>query len=492
VFLFLVAWIALLPCERAHADTTEETARTIGTAVQLLVDDWLIESTSNSQLVMHPPVRREEVFVFDAPWEGVQSAYVTVMQVDSGYRMYYRAGGDLTREYVAMAVSDDGIHWTRPTLGLFEYNYTTTNNIIWSGEKKAYWECHNFAPFIDENPAAPVSEKFKAVTLSRRDYGGVTKKILMGFVSADGIHWRRIQEDPIITEGAFDSHNTAFWDVTRGEYVCYLRNGRDGFRQIMRATSSDFINWTDPEWLEYGDAPLEQFYTNGIIAYPDSPGLYLGFPMRFVRERTTVWYPPETVDALSDGVMMSSHDGLNFHRPFMEAFIRPGLLRINWGSGHGNQTPAWGILQTSPEETSVYWLEQYNIRAQPYHVPVLRRGTVRRDGFASMNAPFEGGEFLTRPIAFGGRNLIVNYSTSAVGSLRVEIQDTDGNPRPGYELASCLEIYGDELERTVRWTGGPDLEALIGVPVRLRFVMKDADLYSLRFAPATASRASVR
>lgn len=49
------------------------------------------------------------------------------------------------------------------------------------------------------------------------------------------------------------------------------------------------------------------------------------------------------------------------------------------------------------------------------------------------------------------------------------------------EEKDCPEVFGDQLERVVAWTSGPDLSALAGKPIRLRFTLKDADLYSLRF-----------
>jgi len=80
-----------------------------------------------------------------------------------------------------------------------------------------------------------------------------------------------------------------------------------------------------------------------------------------------------------------------------------------------------------------------------------------------------------------GHELVLNLSTSAAGSVRVEIQGSDGKPVPGYALADCLEIFGDSLERPVAWKAGGDLSKLAGQPIRLRFELKDADLYSMRF-----------
>ena len=93
-----------------------------------------------------------------------------------------------------------------------------------------------------------------------------------------------------------------------------------------------------------------------------------------------------------------------------------------------------------------------------------------------------GGELLTRPLVFAGSELVLNYSTSAAGSVQVELQDAQGVPLPGFALADAEPLYGDALEQPALWRKECDLGALAGTPVRLRFVLKDADLFSLRFA----------
>ena len=111
----------------------------------------------------------------------------------------------------------------------------------------------------------------------------------------------------------------------------------------------------------------------------------------------------------------------------------------------------------------------------------LERMTLRLDGFASLNAPYQGGEMVTKPLRFKGSRLEINYSTSAAGGIRIEMQDPKGQPIPGFTLDECPEIIGDQIERTVSWKGGSDLSSLSGKPVRMRVVLKDADLYSIRF-----------
>lgn len=452
----------------------------IASDLQLFIDTRLISRMlGDIRLKMHPPIPKEIALILDAPWEGGMSGYVTVMDTGSGYRMYYRGGGETTEEVTALAESKDGIHWKRPVLGIHEFQGSRANNIVYKGRNKSYWESHNFTPFLDTNPNAPDTEKYKAIGLGRWIRpDGEDVKALVALSSPDGIHWKPMRDESIINDGSFDSQNVAFWDFRLNQYVCYFRDGRQGKRAVKRAVSPDFLNWSAGEWLEYPGRPLEQFYTNAILPYPRNANIYIGFPMRFVPERKAVGEDARPVDALSDAVFISSHDGITFDRTFMEAWLRPGLDPANWGEGHGNNTPAWGLLQTSQKEYSVYWCENYG------QIPHIRRGTIRIDGFASINAGYQGGEVQTVPIVFEGRRLVINYSTSAVGSIQVEIRRPDGRAVPGFGFEECQDIYGDEINRTVIWGGSKTKPAaLAGQPVQLVFRLKDADLYSFRFGP---------
>jgi hypothetical protein len=474
--------VASLVLLLSHEFAAAEAPINVGSRLQLFVDRQIMASMQNTRLELHHPVPREVVFKFDADWEGGMSAYVTVMQDGDLFRMYYRGGGEETEEVTCMATSHDGVQWTRPRLGLHEFKRSKENNIIYRGRRKAHWESHNFTPFKDTNPAASKESRYKALGLGRHVRpDGEDVKALVALESFDGVNWRRMQEAAIITAGSFDSQNVAFWDGARGEYVCYFRDGRPvpgagKIRSVLRTTSKDFIHWSKPAWLDFGNTPLEQFYVNTIIPYLREPTLLLGFPMRFVPERKVVGAEARRVDGVSDAVLISSRDGLRFDRTFMEAFIRPGLDPLNWGNAHGNNTPAWGLLPTGTNELSIYWAEHHG------GTPQLRRGTLRVDGFASVRAPYQGGSFVTRPFRFQGRSLRLNYSTSAVGSVRAEIQDAAGNPIRGFALADSTELFGDEIERQVAWKNKTDLSRLSGTPIRLRFEMKDADLFSFRFA----------
>jgi hypothetical protein len=456
--------------------TSSPSVLTIDAAPEPFFDRRLIASTTGDiNLRLHPPLRREVVFRFDAPWEGAESGYVTVLAADDRkFLMFYRGGGESTREQTCLAQSADGIHWTRPTVGLFEFKGSKQNNIIlMPTNRKAYGESHNFTPFLDRNPATSPDHKFKALAMTRPD----SRPALAAFASADAIHWTRLVNEPVITRGSFDSQNTAFWDPNLRQYACYSRIGRDGKRQIQRSLSDDFIHWSEPRSLDYGDAPLEHFYTNAITLHPANPRLYIGLPMRFVPERKKIGLPPRDTDGLSDAVVITSRDGLRFERTFREAFIRPGLDQQNWGHAHGNQTPACGILQTSPTQLSIYWSEHYGA------TPRLVRGTIRPGGPASIHAGADGGELLTQPLRLAGSSLHINYSTSATGSIKVELRTLTGNPLPGVAMTDCDEIYGDELDRPISWNGRTAIpEQFRAGPLRLRIRLRDIDLWAIHTA----------
>ena len=176
---------------------------------------------------------------------------------------------------------------------------------------------------------------------------------------------------------------------------------------------------------------------------------------------------------ISDGAYMTSRDRLDFHI-WGEAFVRPGQEQENWTDR--NNMAAWGMLQLSPEKLSLYYLRHYQ-----HPTAHLARMTVRTDGFVSAHAGSIVGTLTTKPLVFEGKNLVINFATSAGSQIRVELQDEQGKPVPGYEKDNCPAIYGDEIEHVVSWKKGSDLSGLQNKPVKIKFELIDADLYSVRF-----------
>lgn len=472
----------------------------VGSRLELLVDDYLIDSMKGAaRFELHHPTPRDIVMVHDAPWEGAGSGYHTVFKDGSIYRMYYKAWhlkvdeNGLTIPHDTLgcyAESVDGIHWVKPDLGLFEFEGSTANNIVCEGKGS-----HDFTPFKDTNPDCPPEASYKAV--------GYGKGGLYGFVSEDAIHWTLVQQDPIMTGYPFDTQNVAFWDSEHGLYRAYVRDfDRDapgfggGKRGIRMATSPDFINWTEAEWLIYPDSPPMALYTNQVKPYYRAPHIYVGFPTRYVE---LDWSPSTKKlpnlqhrewraksnrrygTAITEALLMTSRDGLTFKR-WGDPFLAPGLGHPgNWM--YGDKYLAWHVVETknfikgAPDELSLYATESY----WTDNSSALRRYTLRVDGFVSAHAPLEGGELVTKPLVFDGSELVLNFATAAFGGMRIEIQDAQGNPIDGFRLEDCPELFGDSIEWVVPFKDGSDLAALAGTPVRLRFVMKSAGLYGFQF-----------
>ena len=486
--------------QAASGEPKGSVAVDIGNRRELFVDRHLVATLEGeARQILHHPIPREVVLVSDRPWEGNGLNYVTVFQDGGLYKMYYR-GGDYDRgvtslheQVYCLATSRDGIRWNRPSLGLVEFGGSMDNNILLTEKDEALgYICHNFSPFLDSNPAAPKSERYKAV-------GGGP---LFALVSADGVHWRKATDKPIITEGAFDSQNLAFWDSIRGEYRAYHRQFRNG-RDIMTETSARFSSgWTKPVFLEYAPERGGELYTNQITPYKRAPHIFIGFPTRYedrglnpATRHLPQWDYRQLRSkgslregtAVTEGLFMSSRDGAHFH-VFQEAFIRPGLrTKDSWFYGDNYQNNGLVVTRSTlaedaPDELSMYLTEATLQNGKPAK---LRRYTIRMDGFVSINAPMKGGRVTTKPIWFSGSRLSLNFSSSARGGVRVGLADLQGKPLPGYSLDDCPWIYGDSLDRVVEWAQSGEITNSVGhiagQSVKLIFELKDADLYSYKF-----------
>ena len=476
------AWTLLLAASALLALAVAAQVRTpdaldIGSRRELFVDRFLVESMDGTLLRLHEPQPRDVAIRIDHPWEGWYNIGGTVFFHGGRYRMYYRCIPGTTvraRQATCYAESPDGIRWTKPALDAVAVAGAGANNLV-AGEDGGPIPS-NLDVFLDSRPGVPVSEQIKAVyylagsqrltpTNSAR---GVAEKRGVFLVSADGVRFRRMEPQPVLAstlENSFDSQNLYFWSPAEGQYVGYFRHS-DPRRSAARVTSPDLMRWSAPVPMTYGDTRREQIYTTQTLPYFRAPHIYVALAARFLEGRPG--HP-------SEGVLMSTRAGsTQFDRTFMEAFVRPGLGEANWAVR--SNFPLWGIVQTGPAEISFYVNREYG--QSSWHI---RRYALRLDGFASVHAPYAGGVMITRPFRFSGSELELNVATSAAGAVRVEIQDAGGRPIPGYTLADAQEIMGDDVARVAAWRSGTDVRALAGRAVRLRFVMRDADLYSLRF-----------
>lgn len=424
----------------------------IANRLELFVDDHLIDSIAgDARRQMLTPEPREVVFETGEAWEGNTSGYYTVFQDGDIYRMIYRGWQHddqkkaAHKETTCYAESKDGIHWTKPNLGLFEWNGSKENNIVWLGPGT-----HNFTAFHDTNPDTPSSSRYKAFGGGR---GG-----LLPLESPDCVHWKLIQAKPVITNGAFDSQNLAFWDSHRGEYRAYWRYFGSGVRSIRTATSKDFIHWDNEADLTYAaGTPTEHLYTNAIQKYFRAPHLFVGFPTR---------YEPKSQQV--EPILMTSRDGRTFHR-HADAVI-PRTAPKDRNHNRSNYM-VWGMfpLPGKPNEISVYGTENY-YEPTPGRV---RRFAYRTDGFVALRGGEKGGLVTTKPLKHNGRQLLLNYVVQPGGALVVSAINASGKL-----IGQSKPLKGSAVDGRVDWEQQPVLGSGI---IQLRFELKHADVFSIRF-----------
>ncbi len=458
----------------ANASAVAAETIDIGARRELFVDDYLIDRLSGAEQVLQIPEPKDVVFTADAPWEGNTSAYFTLFADGDGFRMYYRGSGyDLTTEetlhpeYTCLALSKDGIHWTRPELDLFEFDGTKANNIVWSGTSAT----HNLVVFKDRNPAAPLDARYKAI-------GGHGKP--RAYQSGDGVHWKMVADRALVSKGTFDSQNTAFWDAAHGVYRMYWRTNPNSVRSIRTAVSNDFEKFTDEKDLVYPGKPAPddlpyldrvQLYTNAVQPYVRAPHLFIAFPTQFIQKSKET--PPKFYQ--TQPLFMSSRDGVEFRR--WDQPVIPTSAPKDRDGNRGNYM-AWGMLQLpgNDRELSLYASEGNRKHGSTR----LRRFVYRVDGFVGIVAGPTGGELLTKPLVAAGEHLIINYKAADGGRLRVELQGIEGRPLDGFGIADCEPLAGDEVDVAVRWKRSPRSWPA-GRPFRIRFVLENATLFSMRF-----------
>ncbi len=464
----------------------------IGSRRELFVDKFLVDRIEGGQLRLHPPVSAGTVLRFDQPWEGALNGYFSVFKDGETYRMYYRGYNPRAEHnYVCYAESKDGSHWERPALGLLEINGSRANNAVFTPDSEEDMG-GNAAVFLDRRPGVPANERIKLVVSTQLG------RALVCYVSQDGKRFRRLKPEPLYTSDlpyAHDSMTCVFWSVSENCYVSYFRHTHGGRRAVARTTSSDFVEWTSEVAMKYSDTgtstPSQHLYTNQTHPYFRAPHIYIALPARYFPGRrvltdkqvseiqlekvnwrggVSTWSKKD----VSDVGFMTTRGGNRYDRVFMEAFIRPGQGLRHWTSR--SNYAALGVVPTGDHQMSIYVNRHYG-----QETAYLERLTLRLDGFASLHAPYSGGELTTKPLTYQGDRLVVNLSTSAAGSLRVELQNPNGEPIPGFTLSECIEIIGDEIDRTVSWRQGADVSGWAGKPLRIRFYLKDADLFSFQF-----------
>ncbi len=503
-----------------------QVALDVGNRRQLFIDGRFIATSNNVALVTHQPRKTgESTITTDRPWElGGLGPYSCVIKDASGYRIWYHTMDSklwdtgLTNGSICYATSDDGIIWKKPDLGLVEYKGSWKNNIVVGhGAAGIFLGQDGMMVFVDPN--APAGERFRMVNRFGHKLEESSDGVNL-LSSGDGIHWKKthvgvVAYRPEVKGHHLDSQNVIFWDEGLKKYVAYVRrnikDAKPQGRAIARAESErlggfplvqdmPFVLLPEPADPVHDGASVVDYYNSAALRYPWADDAYFMFPQAYYHYTRALREfgkgLPTNAGAL-DTQFAASRDGLKWERYGRKAFIPLGMK----GEFDCHTTRMiYGLVpDLSGREMYFYyrgsdWLHGWDRDERnrkiltavglggDRDITTISRVVLRRDGFVSVSAGPQIGEFTTPPLKFAGRNLKVNINTSATGIARVACLDADGKPIPGFTLEDCDILHtANEINRTVTWRGKGDVGALADRPVRLRVVMRDTDLYAFQF-----------
>ena len=395
--------------------------------------------------------------------------------------MLRRAGLAHDRRHLVLLRGIAGRHpWTKPELGLFEYQGSKKNNILFRqiGPAEGHSRVHGAGAFLD--PTASPEARYKAVSQGIWQ-GRTPPHRIAGMFSPDGIKWTRYPK-PIYDTFA-DSQYSGFWDAGKGKYVIYGRTFANTGRSIGRAESGDFSQFPALRQVlqaNGNDPANSDLYNPAAIKYAGAANVYLMFPSLYQ-------HAPDTLDIR----MAVSRDGINWTYPDQsKAFIPLGDAGT-WDSGslymgqgviqRGNET--WLYYSGSPLKHNATDEEVFHTD-QPRSFSLV---TLGRDRFVSVEGGKDGGSFVTPPLRFTGNMLKLNVDVRPGGQIRVALLDAKGTPVPGRGIKDCVPITGDHLDAVVRWKNGTNVGSRANRPTRMRIDLRNASLFGFQFATGLPS-----
>lgn len=434
------------------------------------------------ELKVNKPVMRTEPFIKpDKPWENWRvGSYGTYIKIDGKHYFWYEATlltkktMDLSyaEAMLCYAVSDDGINWEKPDLGVCEYEGSTKNNIVAKDKRD-----HGYCVFYDSK--AKPEERFKMI-FSRMERINDTQRRIMtiGAVSSDGIHWKQIKE---ALTGDGDTQQVLSYDNQRQKYVIYSKSQNPMLlhrRVINRCESSKFGGFSDSELILYNDPsdlPDWDYYNCGYNPWPGTDDAQIMLISMYYRTRDTI-----------DVHLATSREGKVWNRPLgRDAFIPCGgsstifggmimssIGIIDYGDG------SWGIPVNCTVRRHMDTHDKDNLPEKCGYFAAK----IREDGFMCISA-YSKGEFNTIVLKPTGDNLKINAACDSCGYIKVGVLDADTSEFiEGFESENCLPVDENAVWQDVKWKSGNNLSDLNkDKKYRIKFSMFKADLFAYKF-----------
>lgn len=444
---------------------------------QLFVDEFLIEKTTLKrtfhQAQYYP---KNPVLKPDNPWEtGTQSGghpAPTAMVFSDGvwydpqdklFKMWYMAGYTLATCY---ATSKDGIIWEKPALDV-----KPGTNVVHQGQRDSATVWFDLE---EKDPA----KRFKLFVTQSTPQGWA----IFVHLSPDGIHWG----EPAAVSAPVGDRTTVFYNPFRKVWVYSIRCSAPGLGRARRyrehADPVAGAHWrTDEAPLWVGADRLDpprpdlmvtpQLYNLDAAAYES---LLLGL--------FTIWPGQPNDRAKPNYVCLGfSRDGFHWHRPDRRPFIS---VSENYGDWNwGNVQSAGGGCVIVGDKLYFYVSGRAGVGGSSASgVCSTGLATIRRDGFASMDAGKAEATLTTRCVRFDGKYLFVNIDADD-GQFRAEVLDESDQVIAPFSRDNCVPISADKTLQLVRWKDASELAAVAGKPVKFRFYLRNGQLYAFWVSP---------
>ncbi|NWG14342.1 MAG: hypothetical protein HXY20_12500 [Acidobacteria bacterium] len=504
-------WVSLGPQE-------SETPLRIGRQAQLLMDNHVLCDWWQVRRVLGPVRKHSDnpVLQADRDWErhsakylGVQPTAAIYDEREQIFKLWYTVlqpeGGG-----TAYATSSDGIHWTKPILGLIEFAGTRSNNLC---RLEPFGRLVRGLRLVQDPRERSPDRRYLAIGTWPVHPDGTWYAGWAGVAySSDGVSWHQIEGG--FRDGAGGDRPSCVWDERLQRYVSFHRQLTERAlperieahglkRYIVRQESADLKKWS-PRQTAFNSMDSDWPHIESMSVYLRH-GVYIGLAAMLDIQRT----------GRMEVHLAASRDGFDWRNPC------PGRAFIPLGApGDFDDTLVYGCqLATRGDLMYIYYAgARYSHAYTPEpivddggsirHVPGgkgqlqfrpnrIGLATLEADRFAGLRADEPLGAFLTRPLYIEGEELYVNASVDR--ELRVEVVDaawdvSDSGPKedwtghyvvgterlvPGFSRKDCQAIIGDSLRHCVRWKGG-SIGKLKGRSVRLRFIGRLATVYAFQ------------
>ena len=467
----------------------------VGSDKQLMVDDFVVAEQSGLTRRLHPFEKhpRNPVFQAQLPWEeGWADPFMSTVLYDPDercFKMWYRCGP--RHSLKAYAVSEDGIHWQRPDIAKSAWQEFEDHNLLgFDGEIATWKKPGNNVQFF---PAADDGQRFLSLF-----YQPPTKDYAVSR-SADGINWSQ----PEFARQAHGDVVSLVWDPAREHFLFFPKYKRENDGFVRRSFGATTIGEVDSPFT--ANLPfLAGHREDALVAEGASRayGSLLKDTLRLsdfhaeIYSVTAIPYEGVVVALYDLWPVQGSAEGpldlpMKVSRD-MKAwtdvdFPRRALEIGRFGEWDSGMVYGGNTMLVVNDEIRLYYLganmghcTRVLPTTKPYHALGVGLATLRLDGFASLRADQDGGEFTTKPLAVAGNQLILNAKCRKGGQISAGLMNADKTPISGFSMEDCDAFEGDSIRKVVSWRGKSELPDFEG-PIRLRIEIRSADVYAFQF-----------